>query len=111
MKIILSPVASNRTTEVFVDGLNVIVDGEIIDLSVIPDNGYAEPELDSPLIGIVKNNEITIEYHYDSLKAEPHQSVDWADYTFDVTSGKVPCPIQWKLEHKVVEQNNEVQDV
>jgi hypothetical protein len=96
MKIILSPIASNRTTTVSVDGLTIIIDGEAIDLSVIPEGGYAEPDDDSPFIGNVTRDEVTVRYHYESLKALPDQSTDWADYTFDVTSGPVPCPIQWR---------------
>jgi hypothetical protein len=96
MKIILSPIASNRTTTVSVDGLTVTIDGEAIDLSVIPEGGYAEPDDDSPFIGKVTRDEVTVRYHYESLKALPDQSKDWADYTFDVTSGPVPCPIQWR---------------
>jgi len=96
MKIILSPIASNRTTTVSVDGLTIIIDGKAIDLSVIPGGGYAEPDEDSPFIGNVTRDEVTVRYHYESLKALPDQSTDWADYTFDVTSGPVPCPIQWR---------------
>jgi hypothetical protein len=96
MKIILSPIASNRTTTVSVDGLTITIDGEAIDLSVIPEGGYAEPDDDSPFIGKVTRDEVTVRYHYESLKALPDQSKDWADYTFDVTSGPVPCPIQWR---------------
>jgi hypothetical protein len=96
MKIILSPIASNRTTTVSVDGLTITIDGEAIDLSVIPVGGCAEPDDDSPFIGNVTRDEVTVRYHYESLKALPDQSTEWADYTFDVTSGPVPCPIQWR---------------
>ena len=96
MKIILSPIASNRTTEVSVSGLVITIDGQPIDLSVIPEGGYAEPDEASPFIGKVTRDEVTVRYHYESLKAEPDQSKDWADYTFEVTDGPVPCPIVWK---------------
>jgi hypothetical protein len=96
MKIILSPIASTYTTEVEVDGLTITIDGEAIDLSVIPVGGYAKPDDNSPFIGNVTRDEVTVRYHYESLKALPDQSKDWADYTFDVTSGPVPCPIQWR---------------
>ena len=33
-----------------------------------------------------------------SMKAEPDQSTNWDDYTFDVVNGEVPCPIKWKPE-------------
>ena len=96
MKIILSPIASNRTTTVSVSGLVITIDGQPIDLSVIPKGGYAEPEDDSPFIGKVTRNEVTIRYHYESLKAIPDQSTNWDDYTFEVTEGEVPCPIKWR---------------
>jgi hypothetical protein len=96
MKIILSAIASNRTTTVSVDGLTITIDGEAIDLSVIPEGGYAEPSDDSPFVGNVTRDEVKVRYHYDAQKALPDQSKDWADYTFEVTSGPVPCPIQWK---------------
>jgi hypothetical protein len=96
MQITLSPIASYYTTEVEVDGLTITIDGAPVDLSVIPEGGYAEPEDDSPFIGKVTRDEVTVRYHYESLKALPNQSADWADYTFDVTSGPVPCPIKWK---------------
>lgn len=111
MKIILSPLASDHTTTVSVDGLTLTIDEQVIDLSVIPEGGVAEPDDDSPFIGDVTRNEVTIKYHYESAKAKPEQSTNWADYTFDVTSGEVPCPIQWKPEPEIEEPTDEVQDV
>jgi len=96
MKIILSPIAGNTTTQVSLNGLVLTIDGVDIDLSVIPVGGEAEPEDDSPLIGKVTRDEVTIRYSYDSQLAEANQSTDWADYTFDITDGEVPCPIIWK---------------
>jgi hypothetical protein len=96
MKIILSPIASNRTTEVSVSGLVITIDGTPIDLSVIPEGGVAEADENSPFIGNVTREEVAVRYHYESLKAVPDQSKDWADYTFDITSGEVPCPIKWR---------------
>lgn len=96
MKIILSPIAGNYTTEVSVSGLVITIDGQPIDLSVIPEGGYAEPDADSPFIGNVTRDELTVRYYYESAKAEPKQSKDWASYTFEVTDGPVPCPIVWK---------------
>jgi hypothetical protein len=96
MKIILSPIASSYTTTVSVDGLKLTIDGQEIDLSVIPEGGVAEPDENSPFIGNVTRDEVTIQYHYESMKAVPDQSKDWADYTFDITSGEVPCPIKWR---------------
>jgi hypothetical protein len=96
MKLTLSPIASTYTTEVSVDGLTITIDGTPVDLSVIPAGGYAEPEDDSPFIGKVSREEVTVRYHYNSIEAEPNQPTDWAAYTFDVTSGPVPSPIIWK---------------
>ena len=98
MKIILSPTASNKTTTISVRGLVVTVDGADYDLSVIPEGGQAEAEEGSPFIGVVTRDEVTINYCYDSTKAEPMQSTDWADYTFEIKSGDVPCPIKWLFE-------------
>jgi len=93
MKIILSPVAADHDTTVSIDGLTVTVDGIAHDLSVIPEGGQAEAEGDGPFSGIVTRDEVTIKYFYDSSTAEPNQSPDIADYTFDITSGPVPDPI------------------
>lgn len=96
MKLILSPIASDHTTSVAIDGLVLIIDGQTIDLSVIPEGGQAEPEEDSPFIGCVTRDAATIKYCYDSSRAEPHQSTNWKDYTFELVSGEVPSPIIWK---------------
>ena len=96
MKIILSPIASNKTTTVSVSGLVVTVDGTDYDLSAIPEGGQGEADENSPFIGTVTRDSVTIRYEYDMCKAEEAQSTDWADYTFDVTSGDIPCPIKWR---------------
>jgi hypothetical protein len=101
MRITLSPIASTYTTQVEVDGLTITIDGTPIDLSVIPVGGYAEPEDDSPFIGKVTRDEVTVRYHYDSALAEPNQSTNWADYQFFVEKGSVPCPIVWKPVEEV----------
>lgn len=98
MKIILSPVASNKTTSVSLIGLVLTIDGTDYDLSVIPEGGQAEASEDSPFIGTVTRDSVTIRYEYGSAKAEPDQSTNWADYTFEVVQGEVPCPIKWKPE-------------
>ena len=98
MKIVLSPVASNKTTTVSLSGLVLTIDGVDYDLSIIPEGGQAEASEDSPFIGTVTQESVTIRYEYDSMKAEPDQSTNWADYTFDVVEGEVPCPIKWKPE-------------
>ena len=99
MKIILSPVASNKTTTVSLNGLTLTIDGQDIDLSVIPVAGEAESDDNSPFIGKVTRDEVTILYEYDSQLAEPDQSTDWDDYTFEITEGDVPCPIKWRVEN------------
>jgi len=104
MKIILSPTASNRTTEISVSGLVITIDNQPIDLSVIPEGGYAEPDDDSPFIGNVTRDEVTVRYNYESLKACDNQSTDWADYIFEITDGPVPCPIVWKAEEEIIEK-------
>jgi hypothetical protein len=115
MKIILSPIASDRTTTISINGLELTIDGEIIDLSVIPEGGVAEPDQDSPFVGNVTRQEATVQYHYDSKNADSNQSTNWDDYTFEVTSGEVPCPIVWKPEPDVIDiekdKTNEVEDV
>ena len=96
MKIILSPIASSYTTTVSVDGLKLTIDDQEIDLSVIPEGGYAEPDENSPFIGNVTREEVTVCYHYESMKAVPNQSPNISDYTFEITEGEVPCPIKWR---------------
>ena len=96
MKITLSPIASDHTTTVSVNGLTLTIDGQEIDLSVIPEGGVAEPDDESPFVGNVTRDAVTICFHYESAKAESNQSTNWGDYTFEMTSGAVPCPIIWK---------------
>lgn len=105
MIITLSPIASDHTTTVEVDGLKLTIDGQEIDLSVIPEGGSAEPDDTSPFIGNVTREACTIRYFYECAKAEPNQSVNKDDYTFDVISGLVPCPILWKPGPKEVVEN------
>jgi hypothetical protein len=95
MKINLSPIASDHTTQVSISGLVLTVDGVDYDLSLIPEGGQAEPAEGEPFIGIITRDEVTIEYHYNGNEAVPNQSTDPADYTFDVVSGDVPSPIKW----------------
>ena len=98
MIIKLSPLASTHTTLVSVNGLIVTVDGIEYDFSQIPEGGSAEADEDSPFTGAVTREKVTVKYHYDMFKAEENQSTDWNDYTFDIESGEVPCPIKWKGE-------------
>lgn len=96
MKLILSPIASDHTTQVSVNGLVINVDGTEYDLFVIPEGGQAEAETGAPFTGIVTRDKVTIQYHYDSKAAVPDQSKDWDDYTFTDPQGEVPSPIIWK---------------
>ena len=98
MIIKLSPIASTHTTLISANGLVVTVDGTDYDFSQIPVGGSAEADENSPFTGTVTREQATVKYHYESTKAEPNQSTDWADYTFDIESGEVPCPIVWKPE-------------
>ena len=98
MKIILSPVASNKTTAVSLSGLVLTIDGVEYDLSIIPEGGQAEASEGSPFIGTVTRESVTIRYEYDSMRAEPNQSANLDDYTFEIVEGEVPCPIKWKPE-------------
>lgn len=107
MKIILSPIASNKTTTVSLSGLVLTIDGTEYDLSIIPEGGQAEASEDSPFIGTVTRESVTIRYEYDSMKAEPDQSTNWDDWTFFVESSDVPCPIKWKPEPEPEQEEDE----
>ena len=96
MRVILSPIASTKTTTVSLSGFILKIDGVDYDLSIIPEGGQAEASEDSPFIGTVTRESVTIRYEYDSMKAEPDQSTNLADWTFFVESGDVPCPVKWK---------------
>jgi len=96
MKIILSPIAHSYTTEISLNNLVLTIDGIEYDLNQITVDGYIVPDENSPFIGNVTRDEVTIKYFYDSLKAEPTQNTDWSDYTFEVIDGVVPSPIKWK---------------
>jgi hypothetical protein len=97
MKINLSPICSTKTTLISVSGETLTVDGFDFDLSAIPDGGQVEASL--PAMNLIKRVdgviEITIEYHYNGELAEEMQSMDKADYIFNVTNGEVPSPIKW----------------
>lgn len=82
---------------------------EIYDLSPLPDG--AEIKIGRPFIGVVsrENGKIicTLEYHYRTETAEPIQSDNLADYSFDVESGPCPCPIKRKEIPAPVEASND----
>ena len=104
MRVVLSPLASTYTTLISINGLIVNVDGTDYDLSIISEGGSAEADEGSPFTGTVTREQVTVKYHYDMFKAEDDQSADWNDYTFDVVSGDVPCPIEWKPEPSPIEE-------
>ena len=103
MIIVLSPLASEHTTQVSINGSVITVDGTEYDLSQIPEGGSAEATEDSPFIGTLTRDKVIVEYHYDMFKAEENQSTNWDDWTFSIESGEVPCPIKWKPEPEVTE--------
>ncbi|PLX65998.1 MAG: hypothetical protein C0602_12760 [Denitrovibrio sp.] len=95
MKIHLSPQANfnGETTEIFVSGLVITVDGTDYDLSEIPEGGLAEAEL--PFIGTVTREECKILFKYDNNKAENHQTAPIENWTVDIAEGDVIAPVQW----------------
>lgn len=99
MKIILSPTAAfTDDTPPTVQGETITYRGESYDLSQLPDGGEVEAE--SPFVGTIKRIDgvvhLTLQFQYNMEAAEDNQSTDWADYTFDVTSGQCPNPIKYK---------------
>lgn len=98
MKFILSPCAQMHTPkmQISINGLVITINGQDYDLSAIPEGGQAEASEDSPFLGVITRDQVTIRYIYDMELAEDHQSHNWDDYTFEVEEGGVPCPIKWK---------------
>ena len=95
MIIKLSPIAANETTNapvITLSGLTLTIDGQVIDLSVIPEGGQAESDNDM-LIGIVTREEVTIRYPYSTDIYESSQSTEQSAYEFDIVDGQVPCPL------------------
>ena len=96
MIIKLSPIAANETNNapvITLSRLTLTIDGQAIDLSVIPEGGQAEAEEDSPLIGIVTREEVTIRYPYSTYIYESSQPTEQSAYEFDIIDGQVPCPL------------------
>ena len=87
MKISLSPIASDRTTEISVSGEVITYDGVAYDMSAIPDGGEVEGQ--QPAIGTIKRVngeiEITLMYFYDSKTATEAQRFPANPYT--ITQG------------------------
>lgn len=109
MKITLSPVASNRTSSISVNGERITVDGQEFDLSALPNNSVCEATY--PAVGNVKKQsgeiDITIAYHYDSARAETNQPANIEAYRFNITNGIVPCPILWRPIPEVIVYSSE----
>ena len=96
MKIKLSPQVANEPTNapvITLSGLTLTIDNQVIDLSVIPVGGQAEADEDSPLIGIVTRDEVTIRYPYSTDIYECNQPTEQSAYEFDIADGQVPCPL------------------
>jgi len=92
----LSPQVANKTTNapvITLSGLTLTIDDQVIDLSVIPEGGQAEADEDSPLIGIVTRDEVTIRYPYSTDIYESSQPTEQSAYEFDIVDGQVPCPL------------------
>lgn len=95
MKIKLSPIVSiEKTPKISISGLEITIDDTVINLADIPDGGQAEASKDSPFIGIVTRDEVTIKYPYSTDVYSPNQSIDWNDYTFEIEDGEVPNPLK-----------------
>jgi hypothetical protein len=108
MKIKLSPQVANETTNapvITVSGLTLTIDDQVIDLSVIPEGGQAEADEDSPLIGIVTRDEVTIRYSYSTDIYECNQPTESSAYKFEIVEGQVPCPLIKRpvAENEVIE--------
>lgn len=75
-EITLSPVASNRTTQISASGFELTYDGQAFDFSAL-DNGQ-EVEAQAPAQGVIKRItdviHITLVYEYDSSTAKPDQT-------------------------------------
>ena len=98
MILTLSPVASNRTSIIQVDGDSITVDGHSFDLTALPNDSMCDAV--EPAIGVVvrQNNvlRLSVVYYYDSALAEPVQSSNPQDYVFNIEFGEVPSPIRWR---------------
>jgi hypothetical protein len=104
MQIILSPIACPE------DDTPPTVNGDVIsyrgvDYDLTPLGEGDTIEIGSPFVGEVTRTDgqirCKLEYKYNWSTSEDNQSVDWADYTFDVTSGVCPCPILRKQVQEV----------
>lgn len=96
MKIKLSPVCVTETTNapaIVLNGLTLSVGNTSIDLSQVPEGGQAEASEESPLVGIVTRDEVTVKYPYSTDIYEPMQSTNPLDYEFEITTGAIKCPL------------------
>ncbi len=91
-----SSLIEGKHTQVSVSGDKLTYDGQEYDFSMLPPNSQVEAE--APAVGLIKNDNgvihISLIYLYNSSLAELHQPA--GDYTYDVSSGEVPCPIIWR---------------
>lgn len=96
MKITLSPVCvSERKHAISIEVINtsIILDGQVIDMSVIPEGGQAEASADSPFLGVVTRESVVIKYPYSTDIYEQNQSTNTEDYEFYIKRGSLPCPL------------------
>lgn len=97
-KVCLSPVASNKDTVIKVVGDVLTVDGVDIDFAELKEGEQCETA--EPLLGLATRLggvvSIMVRFEYDTLTAEPMQSVDIADYIVNVNSGFIPDVIKRK---------------
>ena len=112
MIIKLSPQVANKTTQspiVSLNGLILTIGKTDIDLSIIPEGGQAEADEDSPLIGIVTREMVTIRYPYSTDIYESSQPTEQSAYEFDIVDGQVPCPLVKKpVIEEVIENVQEL---
>ena len=94
MIIKLSPIASYKDTKIFVDGTTLTIDNVSYDLSAIPENGEADAEESGPFLGIVKRDNITVLYRYNSNTADSSQGSEV--FVFDISKGNIPDLIKRK---------------
>jgi hypothetical protein len=86
MKIKLSLIGSNRTTQVFVDGVILTIDNTNYNISEL-----TESELNTiPFYGIDENGYLKILYRYNAFTTPKHLiTTDENDYLYDVETGEI----------------------
>ena len=98
MIITLSPLASNKTNLISINGDVITIDGTDFDLSSIVEGAQVKAEY--PAVGIIKREggklHVTLRYHYESKLALPDQPYSDEKYIIDIVEGDIPCPIVWR---------------